>query len=110
MDLGSLQSSRRTQISCMACNLWLVIWLISCMACNLSSIAAPFCAALKAEAPAVFARIPARAWRREWVSSCKHYGRGNDAVLSYLSRYVFRTAISNARILEIDRTHVTFRW
>jgi hypothetical protein len=73
-------------------------------------IAAQFCAALKAEAPAVFTRIPAQVWRREWVSFCKHYGQGNDAVLSYLSRYVFRTAISNARILGMDRTHVTFRW
>jgi len=27
-----------------------------------------------------------------------------------VSRYVFRTAISNARILGMDQTHVTFRW
>jgi Putative transposase/Transposase zinc-binding domain len=73
-------------------------------------IAALFCAALKAAAPAVFARIPGGVWQREWVSFCKHYGHGNDAVLSYLSRYVFRTAISNARILGMDQTHVTFRW
>ena len=31
-------------------------------------------------------------------------------MLSYLSRYVFRTAISNARILGMDQSHVTFRW
>jgi len=31
-------------------------------------------------------------------------------VLNYLSRYVFRTAISNARILAVDQTHVTFRY
>jgi hypothetical protein len=73
-------------------------------------IAALFCAALKAAAPAVFASIPPGVWQREWVSFCKHYGHGNDAVLSYLSRYVFRTAISNARILRMDQTHVTFRW
>ncbi len=35
---------------------------------------------------------------------------GNDAVLDYLSRYVFRTAISNSRILRMDDTHVTFRY
>ena len=29
---------------------------------------------------------------------------------NYLSRYVFRTAISNARILGMDQTLVTFRW
>ena len=62
------------------------------------------------QAPAVFAEISADVWRREWVSFCKHYGHGNDAVLTYLSRYVFRTAICNARILDMDQTHVTFRW
>jgi hypothetical protein len=73
-------------------------------------IAAKFRDALKAEAPALFAALPGSVWQREWVSFLKHYGRGNDAVLNYLSRYVFRTAISNARILEMDPTHVTFRW
>jgi hypothetical protein len=73
-------------------------------------IAAKFRDALKAKAPALFARIPANVWRREWVSFVKHYGHGNDAVLNYLSRYVFRTAISNARILGMDQTHVTFRF
>jgi hypothetical protein len=73
-------------------------------------IAAKFRDALRKENPELFATIPDTAWRREWVSFCKHYGRGNQAVLNYLSRYVFRTAISNARILEMDDTHVTFRW
>ena len=73
-------------------------------------IAAKFRDALKKENPELFATISAAAWRREWVSFCKHYGHGNDAVLNYLSRYVFRTAISNARILDMDDTHVTFRW
>ena len=73
-------------------------------------IAAKFRAALRKENPELFATISDTAWRREWVSFCKHYGRGNDAVLNYLSQYVFRTAISNARILAMDDTHVTFRW
>jgi hypothetical protein len=73
-------------------------------------IAATFREALKAEAPEVLADIPAEVWKREWVSFVKHYGHGNDAVLRYLSRYVFRTAISNARILGMDQSHVTFRW
>jgi len=73
-------------------------------------VAVQFAAALKATAPGVYAKIPGNAWRREWVSFCKHYGQGNDAVLTYLSRYVFRTAISNARILGMDQTHVSFRW
>ena len=73
-------------------------------------IAAKFRDAVKKEKPELFARISAKVWRRQWVSFCKHYGCGNDAVLKYLSRYVFRTAISNARILSMDDTHVTFRW
>jgi Putative transposase/Transposase zinc-binding domain len=73
-------------------------------------IAAKFRDALKKQKPDLFADIPAVAWRREWVSFLKHYGHGNDAVLNYLSRYVFRTAISNARILAVDQTHVTFRY
>ena len=72
-------------------------------------IAAKFREAVKKERPRVFASIPHGVWRREWVSFVKHYGHGNDAVLNYLSRYVFRTAISNARILAMDETHVTFR-
>lgn len=73
-------------------------------------IAAKFRDAVKQERPDVFRTIPARAWKREWVSFIKHYGHGNDAVLNYLSRYVLRIAISNARILAMDETHVTFRW
>jgi hypothetical protein len=73
-------------------------------------IAAKFRDALKKEKPTMFAGIPAGVWRLAWVSFCKPYGQGNNAVLNYLSRYVFRTAISNARILRMDETHVTFRW
>ena len=73
-------------------------------------IAAKFREALKAKSPDVFAGIAESVWRREWVSFVKPYGNGNDAVLNYLSRYVFRTAISNARILGMDSTHITFRW
>ena len=68
-------------------------------------IAAQFRTALKDEAPFIFAAIPAEVWRREWVSFCKHYGHGNGAMLTYLLRYVFRTAISNTRILGMDQTH-----
>lgn len=73
-------------------------------------IAILFRDALQKQKPEVFAKLPRSVWRLPWVSFCKHYGRGNDAVLKYLSRYVFRTAISNARIQSMDRTHVTFRY
>jgi hypothetical protein len=73
-------------------------------------VAALFRAALEARAPEVLASLPQTVWQRPWVTFCKHYGQGNDAVLNYLSRYVFRTALSKARILSMDQTHVTFRW
>jgi hypothetical protein len=75
-----------------------------------AKIAAKFRDALKKQRPSLFESIPDRVWRREWVSFCKHYGHGNDAVLKYLSRYVFRAAITNARILHMDDTHVRYRW
>jgi len=73
-------------------------------------VAAKFRDAVRMERPELFRTIPARTWKREWVSFIKHYGHGNQAVLNYLSRYVLRVAITNARILAIDQTHVTFRW
>jgi hypothetical protein len=73
-------------------------------------VAALFREALRKEKPDLFASLPESVWHLQWVSFCKHYGHGNDAVLNYLSRYVFRTAISNARILAMDETHVTFRY
>jgi hypothetical protein len=72
-------------------------------------IASLFQEALRVKMPDEFAGIPAEVWKREWVCFVKHYGHGNDAVLNYLSRYIFRTAISNARILDMDSSHVTFR-
>ena len=73
-------------------------------------IAAKFRDALKKQKPELFARISGAVWKREWVAFLKHYGHGNDAVLNYLSRYVFRTALNNARLLAVDETHVTFRY
>jgi hypothetical protein len=73
-------------------------------------IAAMFREALQKERPSLLATIPESVWQRPWVSFCKHYGHGNEAVVNYLARYVFRTAITNARILALDDTHVTFRY
>lgn len=69
-----------------------------------------FAEALERERPDLFAQIPAKVWKREWCSFCKHFGAGKDAVLAYLARYVFRIAITKNRILAMDETHVTFRY
>jgi len=59
--------------------------------------------------PAVFQSLPPQTWINGWNTFCKPYGHGADAVLEYLARYVFRVAITNARIVNMDDGHVTFR-
>jgi hypothetical protein len=52
---------------------------------------------------------PARDFRREFVSDVEAVGDG-VATLKYLSRYVFRTAITNDRILSMKDSQVTFSY
>ena len=53
--------------------------------------------------------VPERVWRKRWVANVKRVGNGDKALL-YLSRYVFRIAMSNDRIEGFDGHRVTFRW
>lgn len=46
----------------------------------------------------------------EWVVYAKRPFSGPAAVLSYLSRYTHRVAISNQRLIAFDESGVTFRW
>ena len=46
----------------------------------------------------------------EWVVYAKRPFSGPAAVLSYLSRYTHRVAISNQRLVAFDESGVTFRW
>jgi hypothetical protein len=73
-------------------------------------IAARFRDALARQKPHVFCALPKKIWRRAWCSYCQHYGHGKDSVLRYLGRYVFRIALTNTRILDMDDTHITFRY
>ncbi|MBF0098497.1 MAG: IS91 family transposase [Magnetococcales bacterium] len=54
--------------------------------------------------------IPESAWQQNWVSHCTVWGKGEQAVLDYLARYVFRIAINKNRILAMDDQTVTFRY
>ena len=65
-------------------------------------------AAIAKRLPAVV--VPAEAWRKPWVVHCVPWGEGEEAVLNYLARYVFRTAITNRRITAIDDDTVTFQY
>ncbi len=50
-------------------------------------------------------------WRKaEWVVYAKPPFAGPDAVLTYLSRYTHRIAISNSRLIALDGNRVTFKW
>lgn len=73
-------------------------------------IAARFRDALKKAKPDNFNRLSRKTWKQPWCSFCKHYGRGRKAVVEYLARYAFRIAITNARIVAMDDTHVTFKY
>ena len=64
-------------------------------------------AALAAKRPDLVA--PQAAWTKRWVVHIAHWGEGAEAVLRYLARYVFRTAITNTRIVGLDDRSVTFR-
>jgi hypothetical protein len=53
--------------------------------------------------------LPTVVWRKNWIVYCTSWGQGEQAVLDYLARYVFRTAITNSRIVSIDDHGVTLR-
>jgi len=54
-------------------------------------------------------QVPEAVWREEWVVHCQAVGDGR-AVMPYLGAYVFRVAISDARIVSYDGQTVTFRY
>jgi predicted RNA-binding Zn-ribbon protein involved in translation (DUF1610 family) len=64
---------------------------------------------------ALYALIPSKVWRREWVVHCKPVGDG-QAALKYLAPYIHRVAISNRRLVSIDHrgsletSQVTFQY
>ena len=53
--------------------------------------------------------VPAEVWRRDWVVHCEPVGDGR-AVMKYLGAYVFRVAVSDARITDYDGETVIVRY
>jgi hypothetical protein len=72
------------------------------------AIAIEFRRRLEKKHPKLFRRCGYAVWFRPWNSFIKEYGEKEDAVMKYLSRYVFRIAITNTRLISVDDTHVTF--
>jgi hypothetical protein len=65
--------------------------------------------ALQRQAPALWAQVPAAAWRKGWVVDVLAVGSGEGA-LKYLSAYVYRTALGAGRIVADDERGVSFRY
>ncbi|MGO9399947.1 MAG: IS91 family transposase [Xanthobacteraceae bacterium] len=63
---------------------------------------------LKRESAFAATVAPLRA--AEWVVYAKRTFAGSEQLLAYLARYTHRVAITNSRLLDIDETHVSFRW
>jgi Putative transposase/Transposase zinc-binding domain len=46
----------------------------------------------------------------EWLVYAKKTFAGREQLLAYLAQYTHRVAITNNRLLDLDDTHVRFRW
>jgi hypothetical protein len=47
-------------------------------------------------------------WQKKWVVDCEAVGHNREGIVKYLAPYVFRTGISDSRILEVKDRKVTF--
>jgi Putative transposase len=54
--------------------------------------------------------IPDAVWRTPWILHVTAWGSGEQAVLDYLARYVFRIALTNARIVGLDEQTVSIQY
>ncbi|MFC1896827.1 transposase [Thermodesulfobacteriota bacterium] len=57
----------------------------------------------------LFDSVPAEVWQKDWVVHCKPVGNGNSA-LKYLAPYIYRVAITNNRIGNLENGQVSFRF
>ena len=64
---------------------------------------------LKKLSPVLFYQLPPDTWTRKWVVNSIPVGSGFHAI-KYLAQYVFRVAISNSRILNLEDGFVTFKY
>lgn len=59
--------------------------------------------------PACFAALVARLYRKRWCVYCQRPLGGAEQVIQYLGQYTHRVAISNHRLVAMDKRGVTFR-
>lgn len=60
--------------------------------------------------PVQFSRFITALYKKKWVVNIQKPMGNPEKILEYLSRYVFRIAISNQRILEVKNGKVRFSW
>jgi hypothetical protein len=68
-----------------------------------------FKAALRRLHPEDCAAIPDPVWHIDWVVDIRNVGDGEHA-LNYLTRYIYRVALTDSAILRHDHDSVTFRY
>jgi hypothetical protein len=54
--------------------------------------------------------IPDAVWRTPWILHVTAWDSGEQAVLDYLARYVFRIALTNTRIVGLDHQTVSIQY
>lgn len=57
----------------------------------------------------LFAQVDRRVWKKDWVVDCEPVGSG-VAAFKYLAPYIFRVAISNNRLRQLEDGNVTFSY
>jgi ribosomal protein L37AE/L43A len=57
----------------------------------------------------LFQQVKAQVWQQDWVVHSQPIGSGL-AAFKYLAPYIFRVAISNSRIINLENGHVTFKY
>jgi hypothetical protein len=57
----------------------------------------------------LFAQVDRRVWKKDWVVDCQPVGSGEQA-FKYLAPYIFRVAISNNRLRQLENGSVTFAY
>lgn len=56
----------------------------------------------------LFTSVPASVWKQPWVVHCQPAGAG-ETVLKYFAPYLYRVALSNRRLLQLQNDQVTFQ-
>ena len=49
-------------------------------------------------------------WTRNWVVDCQAAGQNREGIIKYLAPYVFKTAITDSRIVSVGNGKVTFTY